>query len=211
MNQPIARIKVIHDHALQQAGLQECVHATAGLVMSLLTGVTLLRLHSLQPVTELNEALRDSGIHLPGQVNQATGHEPSALCLAPADWLLFSECPADTQLYSRLEAAINPRLTALLDQSAAYAVFRLDGAIAPWLLSKCAGLDWRRGVLSGQHCARTLLERVPVILHYQQPGRSAGPFVVDVMVERSLARQTWQMLLGKLPHALELEQQHGPF
>jgi hypothetical protein len=64
---------------------------------------------------------------------------------------------------------------------------------------------------SGQHCCRTLLQQVPAILHYHRPGSGSGPYVFDVMVERSLARHTWQMLLDKLPHAGELEQQHGPF
>lgn len=200
---------IFQDHALQQAGLQNVLHRAGDFELSLLTGVCLLRVHSLQPRAALNAALSHTGIHLPEQVNQASGQNPSALCLAPSDWLLFSENRTLEQLQSPLQAAVDPTLTAVLDQSAALAVFRLAGSTAAWLLSKCAGLDWRRSMTGGQHCCRTKLDRLLAILHYHQPGKGSGPYVFDVMLERSLARHGWQMLLDRLPHARELEQQHG--
>lgn len=210
MNPPATRLPDFRDHALQQAGLQNVLHKTGDFELSLLSGVCLLRVHSLQPRAELNAALDNTGIHLPERVNQASGQDPSVLCLAPSDWLLFSENHTYEQFHEPLQAAVNPALTAVMDQSAALAVFRLAGSTATWLLSKCAGLDWRRMMASGQHCCRTKLDRLPAILHYHPPGSGSGAPVFDVMMERSLARHGWQMLLDRLPHARELEQRHGP-
>jgi heterotetrameric sarcosine oxidase gamma subunit len=212
MNPPATatRPPIFRDHALQQAGLHNVLHQAGDFELSLRSGVSLLRVHSLQPRAELDAALAHTGICLPERVNQASGQDPSALCLAPSDWLLFSETRTLEQLQAPLQAALDPGLTAVLDQSAALAVFRLAGSTAAWLLSKCAGLDWRRMMANGQHCCRTKLDRLPAILHYHQPGNGSGAPVFDVMLERSLARHGWQMLLDRLPHARELEQQHGP-
>lgn len=218
MNQPAnfpghitADVAGIHqDHALQQAGLQHALHETADFSLRLLTAVALLRVHSLQPRTELNTALSQTGISLPERVNQAIGQDPCALCLAPSDWLLFSEYLTPELLDAQVHPAVDQRLTAVLDQSAALAILRLSGSTTAWLLSKCSGLDWRRIIASGQQCCRTRLDRLPVILHYHQPRSGSGPQVFDVIIDRSLVRQCWQMFLDRLPHACNLEQQHGP-
>lgn len=205
MNQVILQA----DNALQQAGLQDFEHLAEDFELYLVTSTSLLRLHSLQPLAELNESLASSSIQLPGQVNQSMGQDPSALCLAPSDWLLFSEYLAPGLLQSQLQEAIDPGRTALLDQGSAFAVLRLAGPVAPWVLAKCAGLNWHDGMSEGQHCCRTLLQQIPAIVHYHQPGSGSGPYVFDVIMERSLARHGWQVLLEKLPHARELEQRHG--
>ncbi|HET6566155.1 MAG TPA: hypothetical protein VFG52_12140 [Xanthomonadales bacterium] len=197
------------DNALQQAGLQNFEHQAEDFELYLLTSTSLLRLHSLQPLQELNEALGSSNIYLPGRVNQSSGQDPSALCLAPSEWLLFSEYLVPGLLQSQLQEAIDPGRTALLDQNSAFAVLRLSGPVAPRVLEKCAGLDWRTAMGAGAHCCRTLLQQIPAIVHYHQPGSGSGPYVFDVIMERSLARHGWQVLLEKLPHARELHQRHG--
>ncbi len=207
MNQPAFN----YDTVLEQAGLNHSVHQCDGFELNLLTSIALLRLHSLQTQDELNAGLEGTGIQLPQQPNQASGQDPSALCLAPGDWLLFSEYLSVGLLQEKLRAAIKQQLTALINQGSAYGVFRLGGHIAPWLLSKSCGLDFRQGLAHGQHCTRTRLDQLPAILHYHQPGSSSGPFVFDVMIERSLAGYAWQLFLKHLPHASELLQQHGSF
>lgn len=197
------------DSALEQAGVQLSVHQTDGFELSQLSSVTLLRLHSLQARTELNSALLSHGIELPERINQASGQDPSVLCLAPREWLLFSEYLSIDQLQKQLEAAVQPELSTLSNQTSAIALFRLKGNTAAWLLGKCCGLDFHPGMILGQHCTRTRLDQAPAVLHYHQPGSGSGPFVFDVMIERSLAHYVWQLFLNYLPHARELEQQHG--
>ena len=199
------------DSALEQAGLQNLIHQADGFELSQLSSVTLLRLHSLQHRTELNTALQSNGITLPERINQSCGQDPSVLCLAPGEWLLFSEYLSIGQLQEQLQAVVQPGLSTLSNQTSAVAVFRLKGKTAVWLLGKCCGLDFHQGIVLGQHCTRTRLDQAPVVLHYHRPGSGSGPFVFDVMIERSLAHYVWQLLLDCLPHASELEQQHGPY
>jgi len=196
---------------LEQAGITTGSHITHGFELNLLTSISLMRLHSLQTREDLKTALHNTGLHLPELPNQAGGQDPATLCLAPNDWLLFSEYLSAERLQNILHERLDPQLTSLTNQSSALAVFRLSGSIAPWLMSKSCGLDFRKSIARGQHCSRSRLDQVPLILHYHQPGSGHNPFVFDVIIERSLARYTWQLLLRQFPHALELEQLHGPF
>jgi len=207
MNEPTHKF----DTVLEQAGLNHSVHKTAGIELSLLTSVTLFRLHSLQNHQQLNARLAGNGIELPERPNQASGQDPAVLCLAPGEWLIFSEYLHAGLLQHKFQAALEPSLTALLEQSAAFGVFRLKGEIAPWLLSKSCGLDFRQLMRPGQFCTRTRLDQVPAILHYHQPGSGSVPFVFDVFIERSLAPHVWQLFLKNLPHATEVKQLHGLF
>jgi heterotetrameric sarcosine oxidase gamma subunit len=203
---------------LEQAGLQAGDYRSDDLQLGQLTAFALHRLRSLQSCSELNTVLAESGWQLPQRVNQSIGQDPSIMCLAPNDWLWFSENLQPTQLQDQLSGQLSKHvapqkdasLTALYDQSSAFAVFRLSGPAATWLLSKCCGLDFRSAIAQGQHCARTRLNQAPAILHYHRPGRGSGPFVFDVLVERSLARYSWQLFHRLLPHAHELQQQYGP-
>jgi heterotetrameric sarcosine oxidase gamma subunit len=199
------------DTPLQQAGLTNSVHETNGNELRLLTSISLLRLHSLQTRADLNSNLRSIDLDLPQFPNQASGQDPAVLCLAPSDWLLFGEHHSARELQQLLKDRISPGLTTLTNLSSAFAVFRLSGNAAPWLLAKNCGLDFRKGMASGQHCCRTGLSLVPAILHYHQPGSSSPAFVFDILIERSLAAYTWQLLLRQFPHAMEAEQLHGPF
>lgn len=203
------------DTPLEQAGLTHSVHKADGFELGLLTSISLLRLHSLQTLAELDTSLHGSDLNLPQLPNQAGGQDPAVLCLAPNDWLLFSEYLSAERLQEMLQERLNPQLTILSNQSSAYAAFRLSGRIAPWLLSKSCGLDFRKGMALGQHCSRTGigqgLNKVSAILHYHQPGSGHNPYVFDVMTERSLAHYVWQLFLRQLPHAIESEQRHGPF
>lgn len=199
------------DSALQQAGVQPDVHRVGDFELSQLSSVSLLRLHSLQARTGLNATLANSGIYLPGQINQSSGQDPSVLCLAPGEWLMFSEYLNKSQLREQLQVAVQPGLTTISNQTSALAVFRLKGKAAPWLLGKSCALDLHQGLTLDQHCTRTRLDQAPAILHHHQPGSGSGAFVFDVMTDRSLARYVWQLFLSNLPHALELEQQHKSY
>jgi sarcosine oxidase gamma subunit len=83
-----------------------------------------------------------------------------------------------------------------------FAVFRLQGNGSPWLLCKLSGLDFLAGRAAGQHCARTKLGQVAVVIHYHQAENKA--FVFDLLVDRSYARYLWELLAASAPHADEL-------
>ena len=197
------------DTPMEQAGLENSWYESDEIDFGLLTSVTLLRLQSFLPVGELNTSLAESGVLLPAKVNEAKGQDPSALCLAPNDWLIFSEYLKKDLIFEQFQGRINPADTKLIDVSSTYAVFRISGPAAPCLLSKLCGLNFRSGIKAGQHCARTRLERADAILHYHQPGSGAVPFVFDVIIDRSLAHYFWQLLNSNLQHALVLTKQHG--
>jgi heterotetrameric sarcosine oxidase gamma subunit len=202
-------IEEIHATALQQAGLPESRYRSSSIVLHELTGATLLRIHSLLPFMALRDDMAACDIPLPAEVNQRLGQDPSVICLAPGEWLLFSEYLSASRLCEQVQAAVEPRHTAALDVSAGLAVFRLAGSAAPWLLNKLSGLDYQRNRAAAAHAARTRLQQVAVTLHYHRPGGLGNECVFDLICDRSLARYLWQLLIASIPHAEELEQKYG--
>jgi sarcosine oxidase subunit gamma len=106
---------------------------------------------------------------LPTEPNTwTTDGERELLWLGPDEWLAVSETlPADELAY-RLERAITDTAHALVDVSAARAVFELGGEHRLELLSAECGLDlhpraWRPGV-----CAQTLLADVDALLQERE-------------------------------------------
>lgn len=197
------------DSALAQAGIDVRRYQGSTLVLGERTGVTLARVQSLGTSDAQMRPFTDCGVPLPGRVDRCAGQDPTALCLAPGDWLLFSEFLDFGRLTDQLVPAVDHRQSALIDVSAAMAVFRLTGGAAPWLLQKLCGLDIVGVMSRGQRCARTRLDHAAVILHHHQPRTGAGPFVWDILFDRSLARWLWQNLLLSAPHAEELHSRHG--
>ncbi len=108
-------------------------------------------------------------LELPTEPNTwATDGERELLWLGPDEWLAVSETlPAD-QLAGRLERALAGAPHAVVDVSAARAVFELRGGDRLDLLSAECGLDlhprvWRPGV-----CAQTLLADVDALLQERE-------------------------------------------
>jgi heterotetrameric sarcosine oxidase gamma subunit len=202
-------IKEIPNTALQQAGQTDSGYNSRFIELRELTGIALLRIHSLQPFEVLENSMAACDIQLPAKVNESLGRDPAAMCLAPGEWLLFSEYLGHRRLEEQVQAALETDHTVALDLSAGLAVFRLSGGGAPWLLSKLSGLDFHRGNDAAAHCARTRLQQVAVTLHYHQPGGFATKSVHDLIVDRSFASYLWRLLIASVPHAEELEQQFG--
>jgi heterotetrameric sarcosine oxidase gamma subunit len=193
---------------LHQAGLEGAPFHSDTLQLKEVTGVTILRLHSLAPAKKLAAELESHGVKLPLQPNQSTGSDPAALCLRPNEWLLFSEESHPENLLDRLRPAIDPAQTSLLNNSDGLATFRLSGQGAPWLLSKLSGLNFLAGssgdAAERQHCARTRLAHAAVVVHYHQPGDEDSPFVFDLLFDRSLAKYLWDLLTESAAHADDL-------
>jgi len=194
---------------LQQAGMVGAPFHSDTLELKEVTGVTILRLHSLEPAGCLSAELESHGIDLPFQPNLSTGNEPAVLCLRPNEWLLFSQLSNPECLIERLWSAIDPAQTTLLDNSDGLATFRLYGPGAPWLLSKLSGLDFVAGSSQGQHCARTRMADTAVVVHYHQPGGEGSPFSFDLLFDRSLARFLWELLIASANHADDLAKEYG--
>ncbi len=194
---------------LQQAGIKGTLFQSDSLELKEVTGLTILRLHSLAPAEKLAAALESHGVNLPLQPNHSTGSDPAALCLRPNEWLLFSEQSDPESLLDRFRPAVDPAQTSLLNNSDGLATFRLSGQGAPWLLSKLSGLDFVAGASQEQHCARTRMVHAAVVVHYHQPDGGDSPFVFDLLFDRSLAKYLWDLLSASAPHADDLATAFG--
>jgi heterotetrameric sarcosine oxidase gamma subunit len=185
---------------LRQAGVAEITFSTAMLRIEERCELAMTRIHS-QP------GFRTKLIDLPRRTGNCAGNDPSALCLRPGEWLLISDTTDPADLREQLAEGIESGFAAVYDQSDGLAVFRLDGPAAPWLLGKLSGLDFLAAVDEGEHCARTRMGAVAVLIHYHEA--QPGQFVFDLVFDRSLAKYLWDLLLASAPHADELANDCG--
>lgn len=184
--------------ALQQAAVVELEFSNDSLVLTELAECAIVRLHSL---CETHQA------ELPEKAGDASGADPGILCIRPGEWLFFNESGGVQDLLNRVRAETEAQNSVVDDMSDGFAVFRLEGKGSPWLLSKLSGLDFLAGRAAGQHCARTRLGQLAVIIHYHQANH--GAFVFDLLVDRSYAKHLWELLAASAPHADELAQTFG--
>jgi heterotetrameric sarcosine oxidase gamma subunit len=193
---------------LRQAGLDATRLEGRELVLEEVAHPAVLRLHTLEEISALRGRLAEVGIDLPLDTNAAAGRDPSALCLRPGEWLLTDHRRAGDELIARASPVVDPGLTALLDVSDGLGMFELTGAAAPWLLAKLCCPDVLAGVSAGkQHCARTRMGDVSVVLHFRpDPG---GEPEFDLVFDRSVAKYLWDLLSDAAPHAGELYNLHG--
>lgn len=193
--------------ALQQAGLTNTEFRRLGLSVQELQNASLVRIHALQ-ADALVQALSGAGVQLPMKVGQSIGHDPVVMCMRPAEWLVSSASLPAGELLKRFSvvepaSALTDR-TAILNASDGLAIFRLAGEAAPWLLAKLSGLDFIGGKNHGQHCARTRLGQVAVVVSYHPREDDPSESVYDLVFDRSIARYVWQLLQHSADHAEEL-------
>jgi heterotetrameric sarcosine oxidase gamma subunit len=184
------------ESALKQAGLTTTEFNNRTIELRELTGLAIARLSSL-----------DSAPGLCSQTGQCTGTDPVVLCLRPEEWLLISASMQPDQLLSHAGPMLNPEVSAISDHSHGMAVFRLQGEGAPWLLSKLSGLDYLSSQSAKAHCAQTLMGHIGVLVAYHQVDE--GPFVFDLVFDRSFARYFWELLVESSAHADELAKSYG--
>jgi heterotetrameric sarcosine oxidase gamma subunit len=182
--------------ALAQSAVQVDEYRTEFLHLAERSGATLLRVHSLRDPPGEEAAFTG----WPVRTGNCLDGDPAVLCLRPREWLLLGEGTDPDGLLDRVLSAADPSTTAVYAQPDGLGVFRLSGTAAPWLLAKLSGLDFLAGIAGGPHCARTRMGHVAVVVHYR--GEHDGAF--DLVVDRSLARYLWELLIDSAPHAEEL-------
>ena len=168
-----------------------------------LAGAAIVRLHSL-PELQQSTAIP---INLPAKTGLCNGENPSALCLRPREWLLISESTEPSDLLQHANSIIDPERSVVNDNSDALTIFRLSGNGAPWLLSKLSGLDYLAGTASGEHCTRTRMGHIAVVVHYHQVEQA--PFVFDLVFDRSFTKYLGDLLIASAPHADKLANAYG--
>ncbi|MDX1380826.1 MAG: sarcosine oxidase subunit gamma family protein [Xanthomonadales bacterium] len=156
----------------------------------------LVRVHSLVDLPREHPELAD----WPGRTGRCRDGDPAVLQLGPREWLLLAEDRAADAALEALGAVVDRSSTAVHDVSDGLAVFRLQGAAAPWLLAKVCSLDVHAELGGSSWCARTRVGQIAVVVHYR--GSASGGF--DAVVDRSLARYLWELLIDSAPHAAEL-------
>jgi heterotetrameric sarcosine oxidase gamma subunit len=192
---------------LKQAGVNEGRLRSHTLQLEEIQPASMFRLRCIKGDTSLAAALSENGITLPLKTGQAAGKDPACLCLRPREWLIFDECSTADELGRQLRTGIEETGALLHDMSDAFAVFRLTGSGAPWLLSKLSCLDFVAGSTCGQHCARTQLAQISVLIHHH--ACAVHGFCFDLILDRSIAKYLWTLLIESVPHADELAQQWG--
>jgi heterotetrameric sarcosine oxidase gamma subunit len=189
--------------ALQQAGIESREFSSSTLKIRELAGTAVLRVHSLPTREDLSSNTND----LPTNVGQCGGDNPAMLCIRPGEWLVFSETSTPTELIQGIGSMQELEDAATSDNSDGLAVFRLSGEGTPWLLSKLSGLDYLARCSTGQHCARTKMGQVAVIVHYHEVKQAQ--FVFDLILDRSFARYLWELLRESAPHTDDLARTYG--
>jgi heterotetrameric sarcosine oxidase gamma subunit len=185
--------------ALEQTGVDEREFGNASLTISELCGVSVVRLHTLQqPIAETVTF----GLELPGRTGQCAGDDPAVLCIRPSEWLLISETADAAALALQALNGAPDEISSVRDNSDGLALFRLSGEAAPWLLSKLGGLDYLQGASSGAHCTRTKMGHIAVIVYFHQTRKDG--WVFDLLLERSVAKYFWELLIQSAPHAHDL-------
>ena len=140
----------------------------------------------------VSEAQRLSGLALP--LEPCTGTRAAArsmLWLGPRSWLWIDGADGAAPDFDSSRSVLNAVAGALFDLSAAYAGWRLSGALAATVLNRGCPLDLRPRAFPAGRCAQSLLGHLPA-LFYRPTER---PLFV-VMVPRSLAADAWEQLRG---------------
>ena len=195
MSQTIAPDRI--DPALLQAGVVETTFTSATLTLSERTGLSIVRVHGPGDLPQRH----DLPVALSSTTGQCAGQDPTALCIGPGDWLLISETRSPASIIEPLQRAVATELCSVFDLSHGLAAFRLSGPGAAWLLSKLSGLDFLAASATGEHCARTKMQHLAVVVHYHEPD---GNQVFDLLFDRSVARYFWELLIASAPHADDL-------
>ena len=108
----------------------------------------------------------------------AAGEEPQSLWLGPDHWLLVGRQLPASALIERCSAGLAGLLHNAVDQSAAYAVLRIEGRGAGEVLASGSGLDFRQRHFPLHGCRPTRLAQVPAVVV------ATGAYAFELYVDR---------------------------
>jgi heterotetrameric sarcosine oxidase gamma subunit len=187
--------------ALEQSGMESSKFTTDTLLIRELTGWNIARLHCLPGAAypQISEG------ELPQTVGESHGAGPVILCLRPQEWLFLDESNGFSP--SLVHGATESGTAFWVDLSDGLTVFRLEGTGAPWLLNKLSCLDYQSCQSADDHCARTRMGHVAVVVHFHRMPDNAEVF--DLILDRSIARYLWELLCASAPHASDLARVRG--
>lgn len=122
----------------------------------------------------------------------SVGEEPQSLWLGPNHWLLVGRQLSAAALIERCRAGLAGLLHNAVDQSAAYAVLRIEGRGAGEVLASGSGLDFRQRHFPLHGCRPTRLAQVPAIVV------AIGAEAFELYVDRGYGHYLRDWLEGSL-------------
>jgi sarcosine oxidase, subunit gamma len=115
----------------------------------------------------------------------------SVLWLGPDEWLVVSETQAAAELVARLRQALSDLPSAVTDVGEGYIVYALSGPSSRDVLAKGCSVDLHPRAFTPGRCARSLLAKVPMMIHL----RAADP-TFELYVARSYREYAWTWLMS---------------
>ncbi len=113
---------------------------------------------------------------------QIAGQDPKSLWLGPDHWLLTSRLQPASAVIESCEAALDGLLFNAVDQSAAYAIARIEGEHAREVLASGSGLDFRRRSFPQGACRPTRLAQIAAVI------AADGVDAFEIFVDRCYRR-----------------------
>lgn len=107
--------------------------------------------------------------------------DPCSLWLGPGHWLLLGDGAPPQDLIERCAESLAGIVHLAVDESAAWAIWRVSGPGARGLLARGTGLDLRPARFAAGACARTRLAQIAAIVRAIDDDR------FEVLTERSHA------------------------
>lgn len=124
-----------------------------------------LRVQSWQPQRiDAGSTVMLAGRALPTQTGATSPGATRILCLAPGDWLIFSDEHTAASLRNRFEPDLAGQGLSLVDVTDALECLEVQGAAARDILSKACGLDVHPRSFRAGQCARTRFAQIPVVI-----------------------------------------------
>jgi len=121
----------------------------------------------------------------------ATGLLASVLWLGPDEWLVVSETQPASELAARLRQALSGIHSAVTDVGEGCIVYAVSGHNSRDVLAKGCSVDLHPRAFTPGRCARSLLAKMPVLLHL----RDADP-TFELYVARSYREYAWAWLVS---------------
>lgn len=130
------------------------------------------------------------GVDLPTEPNTVTeGTDTAVLWLGPDEWLIVTPSGKEAAIKTSLDTGLAGVHASMVDLSDNYAVLRLSGPKARWVLAKGWPVDLHPRSFGPGQCAQSHLAHANIILWQTDDSPS-----YRLIVRRSFARYLWDWL-----------------